>query len=279
MFVKEAVGKVAVVTSLYNGDDIVLAERALVSLIDQDYGRENIDIYIHIDGPVDDEHKQFIELNSGAFSKILYSEKNIGLAKGLNRLFEYVDAKYIFRMDLDDVSDLDRFSKQVDYMENNPDVGICGCNTREIDINGKVECYRQYPENHKDVLKTVAKLCPVLHPTFCIRSQLIADGLRYPDYYLTEDLGLIYEVLKTKWRFGNLQETLFSWTKGPGFYSRRNFKRSYVEMYVYFKIIRITNPYSFDYFYPMTRFLFRMFPRPLVEFVYHSKLRNFLAKN
>lgn len=268
--------EVAVITSLYNGDDVLYARLALESLIAQDYGFENINIYIHVDGELDVEHERFMNEYSSFFKLVLHSSPNIGLAKGLNRLLLEVQEDYIFRMDLDDISNPERVSSQVAFMEENDEVSLLGCNAYEIDANGDVEIERKFPITDYEIKASMHKFCPILHPTFCFRKKIIDEGILYPDFYLTEDLGFIYMCRKAGKKFHNLDQTLFQWRKTDDFYKRRNAKRSFVEMMVYFKIIKYFDGFSFKYAYPVARFIFRFMPSGLVERVYNSGLRNWM---
>ena len=59
---------------------------------------------------------------------ILENEENIGLTKSLNKGLKVAKGKYIARMDADDISLSDRLEKQVNFMEEHPEVGVCGAN-------------------------------------------------------------------------------------------------------------------------------------------------------
>ncbi|WP_122082662.1 glycosyltransferase [Vibrio coralliirubri] len=270
-------GKVAVITSLYNGDDIYFAEQAINSLISQSYGMENINIYIHIDGAISNDHEEFLKKHSTYIYKIIRSNENIGLALGLNKLIDVISEEYVFRMDLDDISHKERFERQIKFMENNK-VDICGCFSQEINIDNEVEYVRSYPLEHENIKNSLMKLCPLLHPTFCYRKIIFDEGVRYEDRYLTEDLGILFSISKLDIIFGNLDEVLFSWRKTDDFYKRRSFKRSIVEMSTYCEIISYHKPISLYYIYPILRFLFRLFPRGITKTVYNSRLRNFLSR-
>ena len=61
-------------------------------------------------------------------SRIIYveNEQNLGYIQCLNFGLKSISSKYIIRMDADDVSLPDRIALQVSYMENYPDVVVCG---------------------------------------------------------------------------------------------------------------------------------------------------------
>lgn len=57
---------------------------------------------------------------------LLKNDSNLGLSKSRNRGICISKGKYIAIMDSDDISLPTRIEKQVEYMENNPDVVVCG---------------------------------------------------------------------------------------------------------------------------------------------------------
>ena len=69
------------------------------------------------------------------------NEKNMGLVKSLNKALGYAKGEFIARMDADDISLPNRFEKQIDYLNNHPDVDFMGARCINIDEDG-VELYR-----------------------------------------------------------------------------------------------------------------------------------------
>jgi len=82
---------------------------------------------------------------------LVRNDTNLGPAESRNRAFEIAKGKYIAIMDSDDISEIERLSRQIEYMENNKDVVACGTwfqqfgdkqntVTREIDDNEYYRC-------------------------------------------------------------------------------------------------------------------------------------------
>ena len=86
------------------------------------------------------EDFEFIIINDGSTNNseevaLSYSDKriryikndyNMKLIKTLNKGLGLANGKYIARLDSDDFCDKTRFEKQVNYLENNPNVGLLG---------------------------------------------------------------------------------------------------------------------------------------------------------
>lgn len=69
--------------------------------------------------------------------RIVRNEKDLGMSGGLNRGLEVCRGKWIARMDADDIALPERFERQLDYLEKNPDVKVTSCLAYYIDEAGK----------------------------------------------------------------------------------------------------------------------------------------------
>ena len=79
---------------------------------------------------------------------LLSSEKNGGVVSALNRGLDMVDHKFIARMDADDRSTPDRFEKQMNFLDQHPEVDILGAGIRQF---GSIEEEWTYPVEHSSI--------------------------------------------------------------------------------------------------------------------------------
>lgn len=268
--------QVAILTTLYRGDSTTFAHLALQSLQGQTHPADRIHVYLYVDGPVGPEHIALIEKWRPLFYKVIFGEENRGLAHGLNVLLRSVqDEEYLMRMDLDDISLPTRIERQVEFMEENPDIDLLGCNSVEINEAGSLLYERTYPEKHSSIVNRLARCNPLLHPTYCIRAnKWKRDIVFYRHLYLNEDLGFLFDVTIKGWRLHNLQEQLFHWRTGKDFFGRRKFRRSLIELKVYLKGVWALWGFSHQLVWPFVRFGSRLLPRPLARMLYRWDLRN-----
>ncbi len=69
---------------------------------------------------------------------VLFKNKsNLGLTKSLNIALDIAKGKYIARQDADDISDVNRFQKQVEYLKQHPDVVLLGTQLYHLKNNVK----------------------------------------------------------------------------------------------------------------------------------------------
>lgn len=110
--------------------------------------------------------------------EVIRLEHNQGLAAALNIGLKHILAlnyKYIARMDADDVSYPDRFSKQVAFLEQNPHIGVVGSAARFIDDRtGATIMYYRPPLGHADIRKRLFFNNCFVHPTWLMRADVAA---------------------------------------------------------------------------------------------------------
>lgn len=115
-------GLVSVIMANYNTPAEYLRQ-ALDSILKQTY--TNFEIIIVDDASTDDS-LSVIESYCDKRITVLRNDHNIGLTKSLNKAIAVCKGEFIARMDLDDISEPDRFEKQIRYLQTHPKVIVCG---------------------------------------------------------------------------------------------------------------------------------------------------------
>ncbi|MDD5050824.1 MAG: glycosyltransferase [Candidatus Pacebacteria bacterium] len=157
---------VTVLMPVYNCEKFL--KEAMQSVLDQTY--ENIEFLIIEDGSAD-RTSNVISSFSDPRIKVICHEKNEGLIRSLNEGLRIASGAYIARMDGDDKMLPNRIREQVEYMEKNTRVGICGTWIRILGTNS-IGRYRA----KKD--ETRARLLfnsPLAHPSVILRTKLFRD--------------------------------------------------------------------------------------------------------
>lgn len=144
--------------------------------------------------------------------KVIVNESNIGLAMSLNKAIELANGEYLARMDADDISLLDRFSKQVEYMDAHPEITVVGTNKNIIDESGKqISKGGHLPENPKDTEKCLKHANIIVHPSVMMRSKDIKAIGGYRDFPTTQDLDLWLRVVSAGLKICNMDEYLINY--------------------------------------------------------------------
>ena len=110
-------------------------KEAIDSILNQTYS--NLELII-IDDCSQDESVEYIQSINDIRVKLLINKKNCGPAITRNRGLKVAKGKYIAIMDSDDISLPTRLEKQMNYMERNPDVIVCGTWFEKFGIHNMV---------------------------------------------------------------------------------------------------------------------------------------------
>ena len=194
--------KVSVLMPAYNAGPY-LAE-AIDSILSQTYRDFN---FIICDDCSTDDTLQIIQKYAAIDSRIVVikNDKNLGIAKTRNRLVEHSTAEYIAWQEADDISLPQRLEHQVSFMEQNPDVAICGGYLECFNTSGVIGV-RKYPVDNDSLRKLVFRYAPVAEPAAIIRkSCLDVVGPYSVQYTPADDLEMTLR-LGANYKMANLPE-------------------------------------------------------------------------
>ncbi len=185
--------KISVVTSVYNCEKYIA--ETIQSVINQTYTDWE---FIIIDDCSKDRSAEIIESFHDKRIKFFRNETNRGQCNNLNFGIKQAKGEYIARLDHDDICYPERFVKQLDYMESNKDVVLCGA-WMDILEDGEIRSIT-CPEicGAKEVGYSLcfADYCTP-HSSFMIRkSAMIDNNIWYEKYLYAEDYHLLLQLLK-----------------------------------------------------------------------------------
>jgi glycosyltransferase involved in cell wall biosynthesis len=206
--------RVTVLMPVYNAEKYL--RDAIDSILRQTYS--DYAFLIINDGSTDDSVK-IIQSYSDERIRVIDNEKNIGLSSTLNRGIELAIGEYIVRMDSDDISLPTRIEKQVSFMDNHPEVGVCGTWIKYIGVPRRPwrSSIYKFPTKHKDIKSRLLFGSNFCHPSVIMRKSLIERfHLRYdPEHYYTEDYGL-WQTCSFCFPLANIPEVLLLYRVHPG---------------------------------------------------------------
>lgn len=125
--------------------------------------------------------------------RLVFNSGKRGIAACLNIGLREAKGEYIVRMDADDISTPGRIAAQVRFMDNHPDISVCGCNVSKIDESGHfITTDDVYPSSSEEIRCLLLYQCCIWHPTVILRKEdLISNRLFYnEDYLASEDYDL-----------------------------------------------------------------------------------------
>lgn len=184
--------------------------QSLTSIIEQDY--QNLEIIV-IDDSTDASSIEAINaFRHDTRVKILRENGKSGLAHALNNGIKIASGKYIARADADDIQYKSRIRTQVEYLENNRQIGILGCNVNYITGEGTFVKKRVFPETSDQINRYLHIRNPICHSVVMIRKQVLDEiGLYDVDFRRAEDYELWFRAAKNNVKLHNLQQVLLDY--------------------------------------------------------------------
>jgi glycosyltransferase involved in cell wall biosynthesis len=162
--------------------------------------------------------------------------KNLGISDNRNKAISISKGKYLAPLDNDDWSYPDRFAKQVEFLDNNPDIGIVG---------GSVEVYNEtftkllykntfYPDD-KSLKKHIFRQLPFSHSSVMYRREIGLENPYSNKLCTAEDYDFYFRA-GIKHKFANLKDVLIKYrTSKTQESTTKNRRQSYLAMYIRLK--------------------------------------------
>ena len=168
--------EISIIMSVYNG--MPYLRQAVQSILNQTY--KHFEIIIVDDASTDDSLRYLKSIKDKRVN-LIKNLKNLGLASSLNIALRKARGDYIARMDADDVSLPRRLETQLEFLEKNRDIDICGSYVRVIDNDGKIIGQIKKPLADIKIKKELFWLTPLLHPTWFAKKEVFTKLKGYDE--------------------------------------------------------------------------------------------------
>jgi len=132
-----------------------------------------------------------------------------GLAAALNFAYREARGEFIARMDADDIAEVTRLGKQVAFLDEHLDVGVCGTKFQQF-MDGDAIHHHMENVRYSDMLMG----CYIGHPTAMLRRRLFAENDLFYDESMrfSEDYDLWTRAIRVT-KLGNVQEVLLRYRR------------------------------------------------------------------
>lgn len=231
------------------------------------------------DGPLTQELYAVLdeyEYNNPELIKRIPLEQNKGLGLALREGILHCTHELIARMDTDDICKEDRFEKQLNYMNKNPDIDVCGSHIKEFyDSITDIKSERRVPLVDKEIKEYQKRRDGVNHVTVMFRKSAVLGAGNYQSCLLMEDTLLWINMILSGANFGNIDDYLVFVRTGSDMFSRRGGLDYYKKYKTGRKQIYDTGYISWwDYkFTLLVQFVVCIMPNGLRKFVFEKILR------
>lgn len=183
---KNIVPKVSVLMPVYNCEKYL--RQALDSILAQTF--KDFELIIINDGS-SDSTVEILKEYSDKRIRLINNPKNLGLIKTLNIGLKIARAKYVARMDADDISFPERLQVEYDYLKKNKHVVVIGSWSQIIDSKGNNLKIHKNPTEYQGMKYELMFGNTMTHPSIMMKKHIIIKEGGYSDLFNhTEDFNL-----------------------------------------------------------------------------------------
>jgi hypothetical protein len=138
--------------------------------------------------------------------------------------------------------------------------------------------HRSYPAYIDKNSEYLYKGTPLAHPTVLIKTEILRKYRYNVTTHSNEDIDLWFRLLFDGYTIANINVPLIKYRITDKTFSRRNYKKAFYELRIYWKNLVKIHGISPLLFYPFARFISRLLPAYLIKRLYFSKIRMKLFK-
>ena len=200
---------VTVLLPVYNRPTVT---KTITSILQQTY--TNFELLIIDNASTDSTVEEIRKINDSRI-KLVVNEVNKGQTYSLNKGLQLAKGKYIARIDSDDIALPERLEKQVAFLENNPEYGLCGCWVRYMNDDDQLTITVKTPTTDKGLRLLQNVTCGMYHPASMFRTETIRKyNITYEaDIKMAEDYALWGKIMQFS-KALNLPEILLYYRRG-----------------------------------------------------------------
>ena len=194
---------VSVIMPVYNGEKYL--RPAIDSILNQTL--EDLELIIINDGSTD-KSSEIVNSYSDKRIRFFDNKTNAMVAEVTNQGFLLSQGKYIALMDADDISYPQRLERQVQFLESNVEIGLCGTWSKKM---GSDLVYT-YPTDPEILKVDMLLYSPLRNPTIMLRRDLMFKYQLFNDltYLYTQDFELFSRCIR-HFPITNLPEVLLDY--------------------------------------------------------------------
>lgn len=170
----------------------------------------------------------------GQRMSIISNDSNLGLTKSLNKGLAIIETEFVARLDADDWWNNMKLEKQLEFVENNPDYNIIGCNYININHFNKTKKFITLKETDREIKDNLIMRNQFAHSCVIFSTDLIKkignynESIRY-----AQDYELWLRAMPMA-KFYNLQDFLCERKTGVGISAKKQYEQ--MKQVIKFKI-------------------------------------------
>lgn len=265
----------SVLMSVYKKEHPKYLAEALDSVFEQTLPPD--EVVLMEDGPLTEELEQVIGEYKERYPalKTYQFKENVQLGRALAKGVELCSHELVARMDTDDIAVPNRFEQQYSYMQEHPDVAVCGGWMEEFNDAETYSKVKRMPESDEEIRRYAKYRNPLNHMTVMFRRQSVLLAGNYRHFPYLEDYDLWGRMLVKPGEFYNIPKVLVRMRNNDNVYERRggfSYFRQYLGLRKIQRKIGLTNRWEYAMAIILT-LLITLQPASLRKFIYQKILR------
>lgn len=198
--------KISVIMPVFNAERFIA--KAIESILKQTF--QNFELIIINDGSTDKSETVIQKYNDYRIRYYKYENRGVSATRNLG--ISMASGDYIALMDADDVSEPNRLKKQLNFLDDNPQIQIVGTNCCHIDEFGNVLNTKTYPKEHDKIEFLAPLFNSICYPSAMFsRKHMIKIGSYKEELLVAGDHELTLRFLLNDYKIFNLQDYLYNY--------------------------------------------------------------------
>ncbi len=213
---------ISVLVPVRDGEAVV--RNALESLSRQTFS--DFEVVVVDDGSTDGTSEVLQSIADEDPRVRVFHREPMGIVPALEFARQQARGLFLARMDADDGAFSDRLQRQMELMTSDRRIVLSGTGIayfpRESVKDGalRYESWINNLTNHEALVRDLFVECPIPHPTFLLRADVVDLVGGYRDMGWPEDYDLVFRLWVGGGRFGKVPEVLLRWREGDDRLSR-----------------------------------------------------------
>jgi glycosyltransferase involved in cell wall biosynthesis len=162
------------------------------------------------DGSTDNSLQILDRFSYIKYLRVINFNKNLGFCVALNAGIKNATAKYIMRIDPDDIILKERIEKQFDFLETNTEIDVVGSNVIYFSNETKKDIIKSnFPLKHEAIESAFKEgNHGIQHPSIMIRSRVMKKYKYNQENFKAEDYEIFALIINDGHKFGNILDPL-----------------------------------------------------------------------
>ena len=206
----EIMARVSVLMTIYNAAPYL--KEAIDSILKQKFSDWEL---IAVDNGSTDQSAKILSTYDDPRVHVFAFPENIGRTPALRYAFEKAGSEYIAILDADDVALPERFVRQVEFLDNHPEVVLVGSWAQGIDEKGCITSTLKPPTNSEELHDCLGWANPIVHSSVMYRSAAASKVGGYPEEFAyAQDIALM-QALSRHGKLAIIDDFLSKWRTSP----------------------------------------------------------------